>query len=231
MIAAGLAGLLAGSAALLIGRPPVRLPVAPRPIRDPGRWRRRPRRRGGSPESGDADLADLADRLAALGRAGVPEADGWRLLSAASGPGSAECARVDAMLRAGGTAPEGLRRAATEPGAMPGLTGLALALDVVHRSGAASAAPLKEFAAAIRADAEARDERVAALAGPRATAQLLAVLPLGGLLLGWAIGADPVRVLLATAPGRGCLLVGAALWAAGRAWTVRLVEGAARAGR
>jgi tight adherence protein B len=81
------------------------------------------------------------------------------------------------------------------------------------------------------AQAEAEGERRAALAGPRATARVLTWLPVLGVLLGTALGADPVAVLLDGALGTGALLAGLALLAVGRAWTARLARVAAAAGR
>jgi tight adherence protein B len=227
-----LAGVLAAAVVLLTWRPAPRsrrvLPASwrCRAIRLPARLR--PARRT-APSL--LDVADLADRLAALCRAGVPEGRVWQLLAAAGGPGSPECGVVAGMVQAGGGASEGLRRAATAPGALPGLGHLAVVLDVVRRSGAPPAELLEQLAASLRSDAGAELERQTALAGPQATARLLSALPLGGLLLGWAIGADPLGVLLGTPPGRACLVAGAVLWASGRYWTMRMVAAAARAGR
>ena len=68
----------------------------------------------------------------------------------------------------------------------------------------------------------------AELAGPRATAGLLAVLPLGGLLLAAGLGADPVHQLLHTPLGAACAVLGVGLDLLGLAWTARLVR---RAGK
>lgn len=64
------------------------------------------------------------------------------------------------------------------------------------------------------------------LAGPRASAGLLAALPVVGLVMGAALGADPLTVLTATGPGQVALVVGVALDLAGVAWTARLVKAA-----
>ncbi len=59
-------------------------------------------------------------------------------------------------------------------------------------------------------------------AGVRATAWLLAALPLAGIALGYAIGADPLRELLHTRIGAACSTVSVALQMAGLFWTRRL---------
>jgi tight adherence protein B len=87
-------------------------------------------------------------------------------------------------------------------------------------------APLADLLDRIEADARASD-RVEAVAkaqraGVHATALLLAGLPLAGIALGYAIGADPVHVLLHTPFGAGCALVALALQVAGLAWSTRL---------
>jgi tight adherence protein B len=61
------------------------------------------------------------------------------------------------------------------------------------------------------------------LAGIRATILLLAALPLFGLALGLALGADPVGTLLHRPVGRLGLAVGTALDLAGLLWTDHLV--------
>lgn len=97
--------------------------------------------------------------------------------------------------------------------------------------GAAPALLLDEVGAALVQEAEARAERQAALAGPRTTVRVLAWLPLLGLLLGAALGADPWTVLLDGGAGSGLLLAGAALTWAGRRWTHRYLRAAEAAGR
>jgi len=97
--------------------------------------------------------------------------------------------------------------------------------------GAPLAPLLDGVARQLVAQAEAESERRAALAGPRATARVLTSLPALGVLLGTAVGADPVAVLLDGGIGSAALVVGLALLLAGRAWTGRLARSAASAGR
>lgn len=63
----------------------------------------------------------------------------------------------------------------------------------------------------------------ARMAGPRASATVLAVLPLVGIALGQAMGAAPVLVL-GHGAGQLLLVVGAGLLCAGIAWSARLTE-------
>ncbi|MFF9482168.1 type II secretion system F family protein [Streptomyces sp. NPDC014733] len=130
-----------------------------------------------------------------------------------------------AAARYGGDVPRALRAAAVLPGA-DGLNGVAACWRVAVEGGAGLAAGLERIAAALRAGRDQRDELNAQLAGPRATALMLALLPACGLLMGTALGADPLRVLLHTPFGWVCLVVGGLLEWAGVAWTARIVAGA-----
>ncbi|MEU8972627.1 type II secretion system F family protein [Streptomyces monashensis] len=140
------------------------------------------------------------------------------------GLGDAQAAVV-AAARFGGDVPGALAAAARQPGA-EGLLGLAACWRVAVDQGAGLAVGLDRLDAALRAERDQRADLRAQLSGARATAVLLAALPALGLLLGTAMGADPLHVLLHTGAGLGCLVVGAAFEGAGTAWAVRIVRGA-----
>ncbi|NEB75733.1 hypothetical protein G3I40_10905, partial [Streptomyces sp. SID14478] len=127
--------------------------------------------------------------------------------------------------RFGGDVSGALRQAAREPGA-EGLHGLAACWRVAVDRGAGLAAGLERLAGALRAERDQRADLTAQLAGPWSTAVMLAGLPVLGLLLGSALGARPLKVLLHTGAGFGCLVVGGVLEAAGLWWAVRIVRGA-----
>jgi tight adherence protein B len=128
--------------------------------------------------------------------------------------------------RFGGDVPGALRAAARLHEGTRGLAAVAACWQVAVDGGAGLAAALDRVAAALRAEADQRDDLRAQLAGPRSTAVLLALLPLFGLVLGTGLGADPSKVLLHTPAGLGCLLVGVALEWAGLAWTARIIRAA-----
>ncbi|MFF1564536.1 type II secretion system F family protein [Streptomyces sp. NPDC058293] len=132
---------------------------------------------------------------------------------------------VVAAARFGGDVPGALREAAREPGA-EGLLGLAACWRVAVDRGAGLAAGLERLAGALRAERDQRADLRAQLAGSRSTAVMLAGLPVLGLLLGSVLGARPLRVLLHTGAGFGCLLVGGVLEGAGLWWALRIVRGA-----
>ena len=58
----------------------------------------------------------------------------------------------------------------------------------------------------------------------RASARLLAMLPLVGLLMAVGLGADPMHVLLETTYGQLALCAGIALELVGLAWTDRIAR-------
>ncbi|MFF8591961.1 type II secretion system F family protein [Streptomyces sp. NPDC015220] len=173
-------------------------------------------------------VINLCGVLAAEVRAG--RQPGHALLCAAreaGGFGDAQAA-VLAAARFGGDVPGALATAARQPGA-EGLRGLAACWRVAVDQGAGLAAGLERLEAALRADRDQRADLRAQLAGARATTVMLAGLPALGLLLGAAMGADPLHVLLHTPAGLGCLFVGAVLEGAGLWWAsaiVRRVEAA-----
>ncbi|WP_438490507.1 type II secretion system F family protein [Streptomyces sp. S186] len=149
-----------------------------------------------------------------------------RALVAAGAPGLGEAGpAVLAAARYGGDVPGALRAAARQPGA-EGLTGAAACWQAAVEGGAGLARGLERIAAGLAAQRDQREELRAQLAGPRATALMLALLPVGGLLMGGALGADPLGVLLHTPAGWGCLAVGGLLEWGGVAWTARIVADA-----
>jgi tight adherence protein B len=106
------------------------------------------------------------------------------------------------------------------------LRALAACWTVCAGSGSGLAAAVERLEEGLRAEQSQRRAVDAELAGPRATAGLLAVLPAGGLLLAAGLGADPLSVLLTTPVGLLCLTAGLALDAVGLWWTGRLVAAA-----
>ncbi|WP_262847754.1 type II secretion system F family protein [Mumia quercus] len=136
-------------------------------------------------------------------------------------------APVASHARLGGDVVTALNAAATHPGA-EGLRDLAAAWSVSTRSGASQVVVLDRVAESLRARDDLLREVDAALGSPRATARLLAVLPLLGLGLGVALGGDPLGFLLGGGLGSWCLAVGAGLAVAGVLWVERLTESAAR---
>jgi len=101
------------------------------------------------------------------------------------------------------------------------------ALLVADRTGAPVAEVLDRLDADLRATARLRAATAAQAAGSRASAWLLAVLPLAGVALGPAVGADSARVVLHSPLGAGCVFAAVALQIGGLAWSFRLARGGA----
>ncbi|MFD4565590.1 type II secretion system F family protein [Streptomyces sp. NPDC058467] len=192
-----------------------------RRVRRAGEARRERERRG------DAVIA-LCGALAGEVRAG--RQPGEALLRAARDAGGLGEARsvVLAAAKFGGDVPGALTDAARQPGA-DGLAGLSACWRVAVDRGAGLAAGLDRLEGALRAERDQRADLRAQLAGARSTAVMLAGLPVLGLLLGTALGADPLHVLLRTGAGLGCLLVGGVLESVGLWWALRIVRGAEEA--
>ncbi|WP_431816292.1 type II secretion system F family protein [Gordonia jacobaea] len=101
-------------------------------------------------------------------------------------------------------------------------------IAVAWRTAEHSGVPMGELLESLRADLAARrafiERTRAGLAGPRATAVVLAGLPLLGIALGQATGARPIQVLLGGGLGGMLLVIGTALVAAGMVWTERITD-------
>lgn len=108
------------------------------------------------------------------------------------------------------------------------LARIAAATRLSTRTGCSLAAVAGAVEDDLRARARHRAELRAAIAGPRASAVVLAGLPVLGLLMGSGVGADPWRILTTTGAGQALLVGGVALEAAGLVWSRRLVERALR---
>jgi tight adherence protein B len=98
------------------------------------------------------------------------------------------------------------------------------AVVLAERTGAPLADVLDRIEADARSAGRAGSAAAAQAAGSRATAWLLAGLPVGGIALGYAIGADPLAVLLRTPIGAACALGAVVLQLGGLGWAGRLIR-------
>ncbi|WP_067283008.1 type II secretion system F family protein [Streptomyces jeddahensis] len=216
--------LVAGVMIALVGESFVPLLAGAVGVPLAGRARRARAARHLTGQRADAVIA-LCGALAGEVRAGRQPTEALLVAARDSGGLGAARGAVVAAARFGGDVPRALCEDAREPGA-EGLGGLAACWRVAVDRGAGLAAGLERLESALRAERDQRADLRAQLAGARSTAVLLAALPLLGLLLGTALGADPLRVLLHTGPGLACLLVGGVLEGAGLWWALRIVRGA-----
>lgn len=130
---------------------------------------------------------------------------------------------VAAALRVGGSVPESLRLAGATPG-RTGLIELARAWEVTARTGAELGPALNAVTSALRAEQVVARTTAAELAAPRATGQVLGILPIAGIVLGYLLGGDPLGFLLTSTYGLLCLVGGVVLTCAGLVWSDRLSE-------
>jgi tight adherence protein B len=173
-------------------------------------------RAGARANRGDPEHVRVAvAQVAALLRAGAPPGAAWsRALGVRVDETGVPCGAALAPV-VGGPGPASALVAASR-----------LARDV----GAPLGGVLEAVSATLVAEAEARAERDAVLAGPRATARVLLWLPAVGALLGWALGADPLSTATDGGAGTAAVGLGLVLLALGRTWTARLVAAARAAG-
>lgn len=184
------------------------------------------RRRAPRPELGML-VGEAASRL----RAGAtPEAAWNRTLENAGIPGAGsglDEAGVPPALRDFGA--RKLRRRSPENAAA--IASAVAVCRLSHSSGAPMADVLDSCAEGITEAAEAASSRAVALAGPQTSAQMIAWMPLIGVVLGSALGAEPMAFLLGSLLGRIVLGAACILEAAGIVWIRRLVASAERTGQ
>jgi tight adherence protein B len=96
------------------------------------------------------------------------------------------------------------------------------ACEVSERTGAPLAEVLDRVEAYLRQASRLRQSVAAHRSGTRATALLLAVLPAGGVAVGYGVGADPLRLLFHSVVGAALAGVACVLQVTGLLWTERL---------
>jgi tight adherence protein B len=163
-------------------------------------------------------VASTAHRLAVMLAAGVSPTSAWGYLtendddieSAEPGRGSVSADDIATQIDNRGS----------------DWSGLAVAWRIATEAGAPLAPALLRYADSLRALTEAEREARIALAGPQASSRLVLALPPVGIVFGGILGFDTLGTLCTTTPGVVCLVVGAALIAAGASWTRTLVKAA-----
>lgn len=110
----------------------------------------------------------------------------------------------------------------------PDLGTVGLVLSVAEQHGIPLVELLEQTQRRIDTRLRHRTATTAALQGPQATAVILAVLPAAGLLLGSAMGANPIDFLLHTGLGGIFLVMGVGLTCGGFVWSRKIIEAAAQ---
>jgi Flp pilus assembly protein TadB len=144
---------------------------------------------------------------------------------------SARCRALDALAVLAADLRAGLAPATVMPAASAVLDDvpvirarLSAAGQVAEATGAPLADLLDRLEADLRGVERVRRTVAAHAAGIRATAGLLAVLPLAGIGVGYGMGADPLYVLLRTPIGMAAAGMAVLLQIAGLAWAGRLTR-------
>jgi tight adherence protein B len=155
-------------------------------------------------------------------------------LEAGARPSSALMAARDAApshsaaFGAAAAAPAGSGEAAAALLAHPDTRPIGIAWQLGADAGMALAGVLDRVAADLHAEQDHRRTVDTVLAGPRASALMLAGLPLVGIGLGVAMGAQPLDVLTSSPGGQLLCLAGVLLDVAGLLWMRRLLARAER---
>lgn len=151
-------------------------------------------------------LAEVAGRL----RSGVSPAEAWGRAGERLG-------------LTGGIQEDGLPTLLDSLPDGPAVAGARAACRLSRELGAPEAEILDECLVAVtQAEAE-ESARAVAIAGPAASARMLAALPAVGLLLAMALGADPLAAALGGGHGTVAVVAGVLAYGAGIAWTRKLV--------
>ncbi len=163
------------------------------------------------------------------------DAVAWTLALAGELRGGSDALRaIQVCTRRHGVAPRAARAAALGgdvPAALredaagaPVLSSIAAAWSISQQTGSGLAEVLENLADGYRRTVEVRRALAVELAGPRATARLMSLLPAIGVGFAMMLGADPLRWFITSLTGTVCLLAGIALNVAGFWWLHALVK-------
>ncbi|MFZ3272526.1 MAG: type II secretion system F family protein [Mycobacterium sp.] len=187
------------------------------------RYRRRRRNDRGVAESRELDTA--IDILVGELRVGAHPAQAFAVAAdETAGPVSDSCRAVAARARLGADVSAGLRNVA-EASALPAqwdrlavcwqlAADHGLAMSTLMRAAQRDIAERQRFSAHVKS----------AMAGARATATILASLPVLSVLMGQLIGARPVAFLLGGHAGGWLMVVGLTLVCGGLLWSDRITD-------
>ena len=189
------------------------------------RYRRR-RRRLGISESRELETA--IDVLVGELRVGAHPARAFAVAAdETTGPVAASCRAVAARARLGADVTAGLRSVA-ESSALPAQWDrLAVCWQLASEHGLAMSTLMRAAQRDIVERQRFSGQVMSAMAGARATAAILAGLPVLSVVLGQLIGADPMAFLLAGHVGGWLLVVGLMLICSGLLWSDRITDRAA----
>jgi tight adherence protein B len=190
------------------------------------RYRRRRRRRLGIAEGRELETA--IDVLVGELRVGAHPAQAFAVAAdETAGTVAESCRAVAARARLGADVAAGLRTVA-ETSALPSQWDrLAVCWQLASEHGLAMSTLMRAAQRDIVERQRFSGQVMSAMAGARATAAILAGLPVLSVVLGQLIGADPVAFLLAGHVGGWLLVIGATLVCGGLLWSDHITDRAA----
>ena len=190
------------------------------------RYRRRRRSRRGMDEGRQLETA--IDVLVGELRVGAHPAQAFAVAAdETAGPVADSCRAVAARARLGADVTAGLRSVA-ETSALPAQWDrLAVCWELASEHGLAMSTLMRAAQRDIAERQRFSGHVTSAMAGARATAAILAGLPMLSVLFGQLIGADPAPFLLAGHAGGWLLVVGVTLVCSGLLWSDRITDRAA----
>ncbi|OBA58804.1 hypothetical protein A5647_20425 [Mycobacterium sp. 1100029.7] len=226
----GTGWLVAGAAAALVAVLPVTAVLAAVVVAATAglRYRRRVEIRRGQHEGRTLEAAlDVVVGELRVGSHPV------RAFSAAAdetaGPVAVSLRAVAARARLGADVTAGLRAAARSSARPAHWQRLAVCWQLASEHGLAIATLMRTAQRDIVESQRFSDRVSSAMAGARATAAILAGLPVLGVGMGQLIGADPLRFLLSGHAGGWLLVIGSTLACVGLLWSDRIIQRAGAA--
>ena len=190
------------------------------------RYRRRRRSRLGTAESRELETA--IDVLVGELRVGAHPAQAFAVAAdETAGPVADSCRAVAARARLGADITGGLRSVAHKSALPAQWARLAVCWQLAAEHGLAMSTLMRAAQRDIVERQRFSGQVMSAMAGARATAAILAGLPVLSVVLGQLIGADPVAFLLAGHVGGWLLVVGVTLVCGGLLWSDRITDRAA----
>jgi tight adherence protein B len=187
------------------------------------RYRRRRRSRRAMDESRELETA--IDVLVGELRIGAHPAQAFAVAAdETAGPVAQSCRAVAARARLGADVTAGLSGVA-EASALPAQWNrLAVCWQLASQHGLAMSTLMRAAQHDIAERQRFSGQVTSAMAGARATAAILAGLPVLSVVLGQLIGAEPVAFLLAGHAGGWLLVVGVTLVCSGLLWSDRITD-------
>jgi tight adherence protein B len=194
------------------------------------RWRLLPRRR--APRDA-ADLLAVVEAVLPALEAGLTPGDALRLAADVAAPGDRPRPMAALVSRLAGLSAQGMPigpfwAEAAAASRSPELRLLAQAWSLTEELGAPLAEAVRTTAGLLRARTRAERRTAGAVAGARATMNVLTALPLGGPLVALALGVGPRELYATSAVTALCLVSGGVLVLGGRWWVARMVRAVAR---